>query len=523
MRCRLSRCWHREAHFQLLTGGDVKVVLIQTPWSEASAREYKGVAKRYALYPPLGLMCLGASVKQAGHEAEVIDLEVETLPFDELCGRIRRMDADLIGITTTTPVFHIAQAFARALRHALRLPIVVGGPHITVLKEETFTEDFDFGVIQEGQDTLCELMDALAAGATEFGAIKGLVWRREDGSVVVNEARPFATDLDALPMPARDMVDPGNYAFEVPGKGLVPVATIELTRGCPFQCVFCSEPLNTGRVLRRRSAKSVVDEMVYVKEKFGISHFMTLDSTLTLNRKLIEGICHEIIDRGIEVTWEGQTRANLVDEPLLVLLQQAGLVRMSFGVESADDGVLEKMRKKVDPGSMREAFRLCKKLGISTLCGLMMGNPGDTRETILKTAWFVRSIPEIRYAPMAIAIPYPGTELAYFAKNQMHGLRLLELDYSKYSRYAGGVMEVGGMMPDELIRLQRRALVIVHSTPAKAFGLISHFGFWTVVKIASRQLRNELVVLFGGKEPSLRSNVAEENTTLKSLGVTFQS
>jgi radical SAM superfamily enzyme YgiQ (UPF0313 family) len=257
--------------------------------------------------------------------------------------------------------------------------------------------------------------------------------------------------------------------------------------------------------------------MIKVKEELGIKHFMTLDSTLTLDRKLIVAISNELIERNVGITWEGQTRANLVDRELLVLLKRSGLVRLSFGVESADPEVLRLMKKEVPVEAMREAFRLCKELGISTLCGTMMGNPGDTRKSILRTAWFVRSIPEIRYAPIAIAIPYPGTELMDMAEKNMYGLKLLSKDYRNYSRYAGGVMEIDGMKPEELLKLQRRALLIAHLTLRKIFGLFQHFGFFNVFKMGMKFVKSEFVILLGGRETLITDHVGCNNTTIRSL------
>lgn len=498
----------------------MKITLIQTPWSDSSHREYKGIAKRYALYPPLGLMYLAAAAEKGGHEAEVIDLEVETDTFQDVCRRIRENGSKIIGLTSTTPVFHIAQTFAAALREHLGLPIIIGGPHVTVMKHEAFTEEFDYAVVQEGEDTLVEFLDVLERG-DDISKVNGILYR-ENGMIRATMPRAFIKSLDELPFPAREKVNPQNYFFEVPGKGVIPVATTELTRGCPFKCTFCSEPLNTGRGLRKRSPKNVVNEMMDVKRRHGISHFFLLDSTLTLNRKLIEGFCRELIERNAEITWEGQTRANLVDEELLILMKRAGMLRLSFGVESADKEVLRLMRKEVDPESMRDAFRLCKKLDISTMCGTMIGSAGETRASVLRTAWFIRSIPEIRYAVVGIAIPYPGTELYHQAVRGEHGLKLLTKDFTKYSRYAGGVMEVGGMQPAQLIRLQRLALIVSHSTPSKFFGLIRHFGLVNILKAGLTMLKNEIIILFGGTEPMLNESIAESNTTLKSLGLSYR-
>lgn len=494
----------------------MKIVLLQTPWSGVTAGELKKIQKRFTFYPPIGLMYLASFLEKNGHSADIIDLEVECLDLKKLLDRIIQAKADIIGITSTSPVFYIAQAYAKVLRENLRLPIVVGGSHVTVLKDKALTEEFDFAIMNEGEYALVELMNEMSR-ERNYSKINGLIYRQGD-QIKANPQRTFIENLDSLPFPARHKLDPYKYRFEVPGKGFIPVVDIELTRGCPFHCVFCSEPLNTGRKLRSRSAKNVVDEIKEVKEKYGIDHFFMLDSTLTLNRKLIEDFCHELIRRKVNITFEGQTRANLVDEPLLDLMKKAGLSRLSFGLESADKKVLTLMRKEMDLESVRKAFYLCKKVKISTMCGTMMGNPGDTKETILATAWFVRSIPEIRYAPLAIAIPYPGTELFNMAQIGMYGLKLIQSDYKKYCRYSGGIMEIDGMKPAELVKLQRKALFIMHSTPSKLIGLIQHFGLLNLICIVLTIIKNEIITLFVGSDPSL-TRIEDENTTLLNIGL----
>lgn len=490
----------------------MKIMLIQTPWSESTAGEFKKIQKRFTFYPPIGLMYLAAFVEKNGHKADILDLEVEPLGFEKLCSRIASAKADFIGITSTTPIFHIARSYAKRLKESMGLPVVVGGPHITALGEKALTDEFDFAVTNEGEHTLVELMDSFERDKG-YAKIDGLIYS-ERGEIRVNTRRAFIEDLDSLPFPARSKLDPYRYIFEVPGKGLIPVANAELTRGCPFQCVFCAEPVNTGKRLRSRSAKNVADELCCVKKELGITHFFMLDSTLTLNRTLIEDFCNELINRRAGITFEGQTRANLVDNRLLKLMKRAGLVRLSFGLESSNRRVLTLMKKQIDPESVRNAFRLCRNLKISTMCGTMMGNPGDTKETILETARFVRSIPEIRYAPMAIAVPYPGTELHEMARKGEHGLRLLEDDYRKYSRYEGGVMEIDGMKQDELIKLQRRALFIMHATPSKMAGLIQHFGFFNLLYTIIKMMQSRFCNKNGNLAPATMHDIRSENTTL---------
>lgn len=493
----------------------MKVLLIQAPWSTTTGGPLSKLSTRFVFYPPMGLLSLAAFVEQHGHQADVLDLEAEYLEPEKLLEIAAKPDVGLIGFTASTPVFFISQAYARMLRAKIKTPIVVGGPHVSVVGEQALTEEFDYAIRHEGEQSLLALMDALSKGEP-LSTINGLIYR-EGTSVKVNPPRAFLEDLDSLPFPARAKLDRMKYRFEVPGKGLVPIASTALTRGCPFKCVFCSEPQNAGRRLRTRSPKNVVDEFEEIK-RLGCDHVYLLDSTLTLNRKLVEDFCEELITRNLKMTFEGHTRAPLVDRPLLELMKRAGLVRLIFGLESADLGVLKLMRKEIKPEDIRRAFRLCKDLEIDAITGVMMGNPGDTRKTILKTAWFVRSISEIKYAPMAIAIPYPGTELFDMAVKGMHGLRLLEADYKKYSRYSGGVMEVDGMSPAELLRLQRKALVIMHSTPAKIVAVIKHFGFMNLIFTLWNMVRSEYFTRVCGYDPVLK-NISDENTTLRSMGL----
>ncbi len=500
----------------------MKIMLIQTPWSARTGGAFKRFSTRFVYYPPMGLLSLASFVEKNGHQADILDLEADFIDFDILCRKIVDSKAGLIGITTSTPIFFIVQSYAKRLKERLNIPIVIGGPHVSVLKEETLSSEFDFAVMNEGEYPLVELMNELGKDKN-YSKIKGLIYR-ENGQIKTNPPRPFIEDLDSLPFPAREKLAPETYKFEVPGKGFVPVASTALTRGCPFKCVFCSEPANSGRKLRMRSPKSVVDEIVEIKEKYGIDHIYLLDSTLTLNRKLIEGFCHELINRKVNITFESQTRANLIDKPLLELMKKAGLVRISFGLESADKNVLKLMRKEINPEDVRNAFRLCRQLHITAITGIMMGNPGDTKKTILDSARFVRSIADIKYAPLAIAIPYPGTELFNMAQKGMHGLKLIEVDYKKYARYAGGVMEIDGMSPVELLRLQRKALIIMHLTPSKILGIIGHFGLINLICVAANMLKHELISRIKGYEPVMK-DIADENTTLKSLGLipAFQS
>jgi anaerobic magnesium-protoporphyrin IX monomethyl ester cyclase len=500
----------------------MRVALIQTPWSGHSGGPLKKFAQRWVSNPPLGLLYLASFLERNGHEVDVYDLEAEYLTPPQLCERLRKTGVQLVGITATTPVYFITIAYIEYLK-VLGVPIVLGGPHITALETEATTggpdielpDSVDYALTHEGEDGLLHLISALQTGS-DLSGIRGLMWRDGD-RLIMNEPRQFIEDLDGLPFPDRRKLNPLLYRFEVPIKGMVPVANLALTRGCPFLCAFCGEPFNGGRKLRMRDPKAMVDEMETILE-LGVDHVWMVDSTLTANRKLIQAFSEEMIRRKVPMTWEGHTRANLVDVPLLEVMKEAGLTRLAFGLESVDAHVLKLMEKQIDPEDVKKAVRMCTRMGVRATVGTMMGSAGDTRATILRTAWFVRSIPEIRYAPNAIACPLPGTPLRRQAEQGVGGLKLLDPDYSKLTRYSGGVMEVNGMSPRDLLRLQRLTLLIMHSTPRKLVFIIMHFGFVNLLTVLWSMVKSEVTVRVKGYDPVMRE-VADQNTTLQSFGL----
>jgi radical SAM superfamily enzyme YgiQ (UPF0313 family) len=500
----------------------MRVALIQTPWSDHSGGPLKKFAQRWVSNPPLGLLYLASCLEENGHQVDVYDLEAEYLTPPQLCEQLKKNGVQLIGITATTPVYFITVAYIEYLK-ALGLPIVLGGPHITALETEATTggpevelpDAVDYALTHEGEYGMVALLDALER-KSDLSEIRGLMWREGD-RLIRNEPRNFIDNLDALPFPDRRKLNPLLYRFEVPIKGMAPVANMTLTRGCPFLCAFCGEPFNGGRKLRMRDPEAMVDEMETILE-LGVNHVWMCDSTLTANRKLLIGFSEEMIRRKVPMTFEGHTRANLVDPELLGVMKEAGLTRLAYGLESVDPYVLKLMEKEIDPEDVKKAVRLTTEMGIRATVGTMMGNAGDTRQTILKTAWFVRSIPEINYAPNAIACPLPGTPLRRQAEQGIGGLKLLDPDYSKLTRYSGGVMEVNGMSPREMLRLQRLTLLIMHSTPRKLVYIIMHFGFFNLLGVLWNMVKSEFTVRLKGYDPVMRE-VADQNTTLANLGL----
>jgi len=257
---------------------------------------------------------------------------------------------------------------------------------------------------------------------------------------------------------------------------------IMATRGCPFKCVFCSEPLTNPKV-RFRSPKNIVDEMEKFSKELGITHFFFLDSNITLKRQQIEDVCREILKRGLKVTWEGWTRANLVDLNILKLMKQAGMIRISYGIESGDPELLKIIKKEVSHSDMLNAFKMTEEVGIEVACSLMIGLPGETRASAERTIEFVRNIPQILYSNLSIANPYPGTEMYQWALKGKHGIRLHINDYSEYRRYDSSPISVNDLSSEDLVSLQKIGLLRIHFTPRRILAAANMLGFWTLIPV----------------------------------------
>ncbi len=441
------------------------------------------------MWPPLNLAYLGAWAEQSGHAVQIVDGEAEGLSLDAAARQVLAYRPDLVGITATTPFYHLAIDAARALKLArFQGPIAIGGPHITVMGQAAFEDCFDLAFIGAADRSWPACLAVLAGGG-DPRKVRGLLVRCSGKVVDTGPAEPIA-DVDAIPIPARHLLKNELYRIGT-RRGLKPFTTIMTTRGCPFHCIFCSTRV-FGKDTRRRSPALVIQEMEQACRLFGAGHFMFLDDTLTLNREHVLEICDRLIAARLGVTFEGSTRANLVDEVLVSRMVAAGLIRLSFGLESVDETIRATMRKQVPLASYAAANRLTNRHGIETLNSCMIGLPGETVDTIRATLAFLRRSRDIKQANISIAVPYPGTELFEMAKRDAHGLHLETLDFSRYLRYDTAVMTVGDLSPADLVRIQNEAFASIYLAPWRWPTLVRKWGLkgaWLTFKRLLRALR----------------------------------
>ena len=225
--------------------------------------------------------------------------------------------------------------------------------------------------------------------------------------------RPLEDDLDRLPFPARHLTPYPKYSSVIARRA--PITTMFTSRGCPYQCIFCDRP-HLGKKFRARSAKNVVDEMEACVE-LGIREFLVYDDTFTIQRQRVLDVCDEITRRKLDIGWDIRARVNTVDEEMLRRLRQAHCERIHYGVEAGTDRVLKVLQKGITLEQARQAFRATKRAGISTLAYFMIGAPTETREEILQTIAFARSL-DPDFVHITIVTPFPGTRLYFMGLEQ---------------------------------------------------------------------------------------------------------
>ncbi len=459
----------------------MKILFVSPNWTDDFGI-FSSLAKKRNSQPPLGILYLASIAEKRGHQVHVIDADVEGYSMQGLIDDITKKSFEMVGITATSPIFHKAVDLAKGLKAAgYKNPILIGGEHVNIFKNKAFFDCFDFGFFGESDHTFNEFLSIVEANDLNFKGMKGFLYR-ENGKVVETQAADRIEELDRLSFPAMHLLKKNVYRMTFAKFSPRYYLPIMATRGCPFKCVYCSEPLTNPHV-RFRSPKNIVDEIERWVNDLGVTHFFFMDSNLTLKKDQVEGLCREIIRRGLNITFEGWTRANLVDRQILSLLKKSGLIRISYGIESGDPEILKIIHKEVSQEDMLEAFKITAELGIEPACSVMLGLPGDTKQSVEKTIRFVKNIPQILYSNFSIANPYPGTELYNWALTGKHGIRLLINDFSEYRRYEHSPISVNDLSQEDLVRLQKIGLLRMHLTPKRMIAALKMIGLSELIPV----------------------------------------
>lgn len=353
-------------------------------------------------FPPLGLGYVASSLRRYGCDVDLLDC---TFLDRENALRIAvQAKADVVGIYSMTTMQDEGLIFARLLRENCDL-LIAGGP-LPSCDPVSFLNDFDVAVLGEGEQTVCEVLEAYEKGSG-FDDIRGIAYRK-NGQIIFTEDRELEQDLDCIPFPARNLFPNQSYIDYGKKRFGYAATTIITTRGCPFNCEFCSNAV-FGSSYRERSPGNVLDEIEEALS-FGYEKIHFADDVFTLNKKRMLRICDEIAARGMNFKWECLGRVDSMDCRTAMAMKKAGCERIFFGIESGDESILRLMNKRITADVARRAVETAGSSGLKTGAFFIICYPGENDGTVLRTIRFATSLP-LDYLSFTTPRPLPGTAL----------------------------------------------------------------------------------------------------------------
>lgn len=439
-----------------MAGKAAKVVLVNPNYCKV----YSKVSSARGISPPIGLAYIAAYLRKNGVDVSIFDANALELTRDQVVDKLPK-DCDIVGVPSFTPSLDAAVDIlniAKELNPSCKT--VMGGAHISALPIETLNvhERIDFGIIGEGENTILDLVRALETN-TDISQVKGLVYRK-NGAVKMNEPRDLIKDLDKLPFPAVDLLPMDKYRLPVHhaylNKDVAKGSSFLLctSRGCPYNCTYCSSKVTWGRGIRFRSKQNVLEEIDLLVNKHKVRVLDIDDDIFTIKKERLHGILNALIERNYDLHFTCLSRVDSINKQDLVKLKKAGCYLLRFGVESGSNYMLKLMRKGITVEQTRAAFRLTRDAGIATSATFVIGHPGETVETARKTIELAKEInPAICH--FYIATPYVGTELFEIAERK--GL-ITDMNWENWCLMSEKpVLRTEDLSEEDLVGLRKRA------------------------------------------------------------------
>jgi radical SAM superfamily enzyme YgiQ (UPF0313 family) len=385
------------------------------------------------VYPPVGILSMSSCLKNSGARVNFIDADVLHLEPYQVVEILRQDIPQLIGISLNVSQVSHSVSYLKEIQSTFpEIPIVVGGPYVTGVREKIFRDfpSLNYAVVNEGEYAIVDFVGHLK-NEKKIEDVRNLIYA-QNGAVASNTIERIS-DLNILPLPDYSLVTDTISLYDGAYPTIAsPSVAIMCTRGCPYDCTFCSSPSNWERRITFRSTDSIINEILYLKDTLGIREIFFQDDTMNARPSWFFELCEKIIANNLhkDMFFKCPFRVNsqILTEEILKKAREANFWMIFYGVENGNQEMLNRMNKHITINEIQRAFKLTRKVGLSSYASFMIGNYGETQRTVRNSIKLMKKImPD--FGGFAIAAPFPGSLLHSIAIEK----KLVTMpDFTKY-------------------------------------------------------------------------------------------
>lgn len=410
-----------------------KVALCRVNYSQLySVYDGGKTYKHRDVIPPYHLITLASAISNIA-DVSIFDSEVDLMTEKQLVEKIININPDIVGFTSTTPDIDITLSTCKKIReYNPNIIIVIGGPHVTAVPQTLINNtNIDYIVSGDGEDALYSIVSKNKQPKTP--------------EIIYGES----FDVSKIKMPSHNLLDYSKYLFSDPTKGQLQMASVMSSRGCPFKCIFCASNKN----FRNRPVENFLEEINYLYYEKNIRYFYVYDDTFLCNKERANIILDELIHMNLkDAHLQCLTRANLINGSIVDKLKKANFVRVSMGVESGSNHILQKIKKGVKKEDYITACDILSQMNMDTRASFIIGHPTENHSTIHETIEFSKEL-ALKHANFNIMTPYPGTKIYEMATNG-NGIYFDKPEYScqwkEYRRWGKSIIKTDDLTSSDL-------------------------------------------------------------------------
>lgn len=353
-----------------------------------------------------------AVLRNRNYEVMLRDYQTEKASLEEVNTDISAFSPDIIVISTTNATILDDLGFISWIKEFHNCELIIKGAIFfntpMEILETLDLHNVNYLVGGEIDTIIGDLADCITLQKNDFSQIPGIIYK-EDGSFKKTSFNCWCEDLDDIPFPARDLMK--NELYPRPDTG-EPMATIQVSRGCPSSCTYCLTPVISGKAVRKRSVQNIFAEIEECYYKYGIKNFFFKADTFTIDAKWASDLCDLIINSDLhgKIEFTANSRVKPLEYELLEKLKKAGCFTIAVGFESGSNETLKKIKKGTTKEDNLRATKLIKKAKLPLFGFFMIGFPWETKEDIIETLDFIFDV-DPDFIEVHIAMPYYGTEL----------------------------------------------------------------------------------------------------------------